>query len=180
MLSNEANSANLLSSSLSSKFFSNLREAKAEAKVTDALELPPPPPAVNVIESKRRQTNAAVALMQEQLKAMGILDKTSIRLKRYATQAKPGEDTPGGAEDSVTESDDTDKDPDDVKPQEALVSAMSEVHETKDDEDHSPLEQYHTNLVLKTDDAKDALRYAVSLITRVFIMRVLAGHLQAR
>lgn len=34
------------------------------------------------MENKRRETNAAVALMQERLQAMGILDKTSIHVRR--------------------------------------------------------------------------------------------------
>jgi hypothetical protein len=84
MYGERAREPNILNSSLSSKFFSNLREAKAEA-LPETQELPPPPSVNKLNEIKRRETNAAVALMQEQLKAMGILNKTSVRLKKQNT-----------------------------------------------------------------------------------------------
>lgn len=73
---------NILKSSLSSKFFTNLKLGKAEEPAL----LPPVPP--NPSESKRRETSAAVALMQEQLKAMGILDRTSIHLRRRSDESE--------------------------------------------------------------------------------------------
>lgn len=67
------------------------REAKTDAKSPLYQEqLPPPPLPVEAsssshsfIETRRIvETDAAVALMHEQLKAMGILNKTSIRIRR--------------------------------------------------------------------------------------------------
>lgn len=71
-----------LNSSLSSQFFNRIKEEKIAASLSPEETPPPPPPIVSVMENKRRETNAAVALMQEKLQAMGILNKTSIRLGR--------------------------------------------------------------------------------------------------
>ena len=71
-----------LNSSLSSQFFNRIKEEKITASLSPEETPPPPPPIVSVMENKRRETNAAVALMQEKLQAMGILNKTSIRLGR--------------------------------------------------------------------------------------------------
>ena len=161
----------ILSTSLSSQFFKKVKEAKAADKFTEdeMVKLPPPPPSVSIMENKRRETNAAVALMQERLQAMGILDKTSIHVRRRGEQKTDESIVADDLESSVSESSDVLEEKetdlaisDATNPKSANISASSDHKSDADGRStdvHRNLESLDDELVEKMEDCRTATRY---------------------
>ena len=120
------------------------------------------------MENKRRETNAAVALMQERLQAMGILDKTSLQMRRKAEKKTEESAAADDVESSASEDSDVGEEKetdisnfDDPQPKGVNISVSSD-HKSDADgpavDINRNLEALHDELAEKMDDCRTATR----------------------